>query len=111
MNDALAPRLRFGQYKGVPLHQVPSDYLQWVSKLPDLWPAQRAAVEAGLAAPAGFDFPTRRLAEVRACSVGSSTQRRSRIRTAEPVTLRQLSEVFDGKTAGAQAVQKPELRL
>jgi len=42
MNDALAPRLRFGQYKGVPLHQVPSDYLQWVSKLPDLWPAQRA---------------------------------------------------------------------
>jgi hypothetical protein len=36
----------FGKYKGRPLSTVPSDYLDWLSSLPDLRPALRAPVDA-----------------------------------------------------------------
>ena len=56
--------LPFGKYKGVPLEDVPSEYLRWLLKI-DLYPRTRGLVEDELAARRnGAHGPSLRLCPV-----------------------------------------------
>jgi hypothetical protein len=40
----MSDRMPFGRYRGLPLADLPADYLAWLDALPDLQPRLRAAV-------------------------------------------------------------------
>jgi len=47
-NERAEFRLKFGAYKGVPISQIDSAYLQWLSEEPELWESVRTELKAEL---------------------------------------------------------------